>query len=73
LLRAAGLDDGVLESPGGRNSKTGGRLGIVIGDGSDARGFAQQFTDAVAQHRHWALADAARPVPEANHPRGRAR
>jgi catalase len=73
LLRAAGLDDGVLESPRGRNGKMGGRLGIVIGDGSDARGFAQQFTNAVAQHRHWARADAARPVPEANRPRGRAR
>jgi catalase len=73
LLRVAGIDDEMLASPGRRNGKIGGRFGVVIGEGSDARGFVAQFSEAVAQHRHWARAEAGQPVPEANRPRGRAR
>jgi catalase len=73
LLRSAGIDQEMLGSPGRRNGKVGGRHGVVIGVGSDARGFVTQFRDAIAQHRHWGRADAGRPVPEANRPRARTR
>jgi catalase len=73
LLRAAGINHEMLTSPGRRNGKTGGRFGVVIGEGSDTRGFVEQFSQAVAQHRHWGRAEAGQPVPEANRPRGRAR
>jgi catalase len=73
LLRAAGIGDEMLAPPDRRNGKPGSRLGVVIGGGSDMRAFAEQFSGAVAQHRHWARADAGRPVPEANRPRARAR
>jgi catalase len=73
LLRAAGIDDEMLASPSRRNGKMGGRFGVVVAEASDARGFVSQFSEAVAQHRHWARAEAGQPVPEANRPRGRAR
>ena len=73
LLRVAGVGDEVLAPPGGRNGKSGGRFGIVIGRGSETRAFVEQFSEAVAQHRHWTRAEASRPVPEANRPRARTR
>jgi catalase len=73
LLRAAGIDEEMLGSPERRNGKAGGRFGVVLGGGSDARGFVEPFREAVAQHRHWGRAEASRPVPQANRPRARAR
>ena len=73
LLRAAGIDEEMLGSPERRNGKAGGRFGVVLGGGSDARGFVEPFREAVAQHRHWGRAEAGRPVPQANRPRARAR
>ena len=73
LLRAAGIDEEMLGSPERRNGKAGGRFGVVLGGGSDARSFVEPFREAVAQHRHWGRAEAGRPVPQANRPRARAR
>jgi putative intracellular protease/amidase len=73
LLRAAGVGEEALATPDRRNGKPGSRLGVVIGGGSETRAFVEQFSEAVAQHRHSARAEDGRPVPEANRPRARAR
>jgi catalase len=73
LLRAAGVDEEILGTSGRRNGKAGGRLGVVIGEGSDLHGFVARFSEAIAQHRHWGRAEAGLPVPEAKRPRTRAR
>jgi catalase len=71
LLRAAGVGEEALATPDRRNGKPGSRLGVVIGGGSETRAFVEQFSEAVAQHRHSARAEDGRPVPEANRPRAR--
>jgi catalase len=73
LLKVAGLAEDVLAPADGAVAS---RLGVVIGRGAsgrgvDARAFAQQFSAAIAAHRHWERGDAGRPVPEANRPVGR--
>jgi catalase len=73
LLRVAGVGDEMLTPSDGRNGKAGGRLGIVIGRGPETRAFVEQFSEALAQHRHWARAQAGQPVPAANRPRARVR
>jgi len=73
LLRAAGIDGETQAPPSRGNGKANGHLGIVLGGNGDTRGFVDQFTRAIAQHRHWERADSSRPVPESNRPRTRTR